>query len=87
MPFEALLIPDNLTDSDSDGIDGGTGCNLIFLNCILGISRDRVIPHQLNLSTYHPWFIRSSFKVYIRDGFSIVVERHCIMTYWAIIFI
>ena len=30
MPLEALLIPDNLTDSDSDGIGGGTGCNFIF---------------------------------------------------------
>ena len=30
MPLEALLIPGNLTDSDSDGIDGGTGCNFIF---------------------------------------------------------
>ena len=31
MPLEALLIPENLTDSDSDGIGGGTGCNFIFL--------------------------------------------------------
>ena len=31
MPLEALLIPVNLTDSDSDGITGGTGCNFIFL--------------------------------------------------------
>ena len=30
MPLEALLIPVNLTDSDSDGINGGTGCNFIF---------------------------------------------------------
>ena len=30
MPLEAPLIPDNLTDSDSDGIDGGTGCNFIY---------------------------------------------------------
>ena len=29
MPLEALLIPVNLTDSDSDGINGGTGCNVI----------------------------------------------------------
>ena len=35
MPLEALLVPDNLTDSDSDGIDGGTGCNFIFLLCRL----------------------------------------------------
>ena len=28
MLLEALLVPDNLTDSDSDDIDGGTGCNL-----------------------------------------------------------
>ena len=27
MPLEALLIPENLADSDSDSIDGGTGCN------------------------------------------------------------
>ena len=31
MPLEALLIPVNLTDSDSYGINGGTGCNFIFL--------------------------------------------------------
>ena len=30
MVLEALFIPDNLTDSDSDGIEGGTGCNFIF---------------------------------------------------------
>ena len=35
MAMEALLIPDNLTDSDSNGIDGGTGCNFIFLLIIL----------------------------------------------------
>ena len=29
--MEALLTPDNVTDSASDGIDGGTGCNFIFL--------------------------------------------------------
>ena len=32
MPLEALLIPVNLTDSDSDGINGGTGCNFIFIS-------------------------------------------------------
>ena len=31
MPLEALLTPDNLTYSASDGISGGTGCNYIFL--------------------------------------------------------
>ena len=35
MPFEALLIPDNPTNSDYDGINGGTGCNFIFLLCRL----------------------------------------------------
>ena len=30
MPLEALLIPVNLTNSDCDGINGGTGCNFIF---------------------------------------------------------
>ena len=34
MPLEALLIPDNLTDSDSDIIGGGTGCNFIFYDII-----------------------------------------------------
>ena len=34
MPLEALLIPVNLTDSDSDGINGGTGCNFIFYVCM-----------------------------------------------------
>ena len=31
MPLEALLIPDNLTDSDSDGIEKGTGFNFIYI--------------------------------------------------------
>ena len=31
MPLEALLIPVNPTNSDYDGIIGGTGCNFIFL--------------------------------------------------------
>ena len=35
MPLEALLIPVNFADSDSDGINGGTGCNFIFLLCRL----------------------------------------------------
>ena len=35
MPLEALLIIENLTDSDSKGIGGGTGCNFIFLLCRL----------------------------------------------------
>ena len=30
MPLKALMNPDNLTDSDSDGIDGGTGFKLNF---------------------------------------------------------
>ena len=30
MPLEALLIPENITVSDSDGIGGGTGCNFIY---------------------------------------------------------
>ena len=29
MSLEALFVSDNLTDSDSDGIDGGTNCNFI----------------------------------------------------------
>ena len=32
MPLEALLIPVNPTNSDYDGINGGTGCNFIFFN-------------------------------------------------------
>ena len=35
MPLEALLIPVNPTNSDYDGINGGTGCNFIFLLCRL----------------------------------------------------
>ena len=35
MPLEALLIPDNLTDSDSDGIRGGTACNYIFFSSMI----------------------------------------------------
>ena len=30
MPLEALLIPVNPTNSDYDGINGGTGCNFIY---------------------------------------------------------
>ena len=30
MPLEALLISENLTDSDPDGISGSTGCNYIL---------------------------------------------------------
>ena len=30
MPSEALFIPVNLTGSDFDGINGGTGCNFIY---------------------------------------------------------
>ena len=30
MPLEALLILVNLTNSDYDGINGGTGCNFIL---------------------------------------------------------
>ena len=37
MSLEALLIPDDLTDSVSDGINGGTGCNYILLLCILPV--------------------------------------------------
>ena len=33
MPLEALLIPVNLTDSDSDGINGGTGCITVPTTC------------------------------------------------------
>ena len=35
MLLEALLIPVNLIDSDSDGINGVTDCNFIFLLCRL----------------------------------------------------
>ena len=35
MPLEALLIPVNPTNSDYDGINGGTGCNFMFLLCRL----------------------------------------------------
>ena len=35
MPLEALLIPVNPTNSDYDGINGGTGCNFIFFFIII----------------------------------------------------
>ena len=35
MPLEALLITVNSTNCDYNGINGGTGCNLIFLLCRL----------------------------------------------------
>ena len=31
MPLEALSTPENLNDSDSDCIGGGTGCNIIYI--------------------------------------------------------
>ena len=42
MPLEALLIPVNPTNSDYDGINGGTGCNFIFFSFV-GISSTRKI--------------------------------------------
>ena len=42
MPLEALLIPENLTDSDSDGIGGGTGCNFIFFTVPTTCSRPSI---------------------------------------------
>ena len=42
MPLEALLIPVNLTDSDSDGINGGTGCNFIFFTVPTTCSRPSI---------------------------------------------
>ena len=35
MPPEALLITKNRTDNASDGIDGGTSCNFIFIYVFL----------------------------------------------------
>ena len=37
MPLEALLIPVNPTKSDYDGINGGTGCNFIFIYVFLRV--------------------------------------------------
>ena len=42
MPLEALLIPVNLTDSDSDGINGGTGCNFINFKKVSKLGSFRV---------------------------------------------
>ena len=42
MPLEALLIPVNLTDSDFDGITGGTGCNFIFFTVPTTCSRPSI---------------------------------------------
>ena len=54
MPLEALLISENLTDSDSDGIGEGTGCNFIFFQHILTIFMSLSIPglHKSNLSMF-----------------------------------
>ena len=51
----ALLITDNLTDSDFDGIDGGIGYNFIFF-----IPFSSVLNYQLYLnfrikSIWEPW--------------------------------
>ena len=42
MPLEALLIPVNLTNSDYDGINGGTGCNFIFFTVPTTCSRPSI---------------------------------------------
>ena len=42
MPLEALLIPVNFADSDSDGINGGTGCNFIFFYLNFSLSEQFV---------------------------------------------
>ena len=42
MPLEALLISENLTDSDSDGIGEGTGCNFIFFTLPTTCSRPSI---------------------------------------------
>ena len=43
MPLEALLIPVNLTDSDSDGFNGGTGCNFIIFYFFISFSVEGVL--------------------------------------------
>ena len=42
MPLEALLIPFNPTNSDYDGINGGTGCNFIFFTVPTTFSRPSI---------------------------------------------
>ena len=46
MPLEALLIPENLTDSDSNGTSGGTGYNFIFNSRRLYILRQPAKPYS-----------------------------------------
>ena len=49
MPLEALLIPVNPTNSDYDGINGGTGCNFIFFSyCVVYIL---IFSHQFAFIT------------------------------------
>ena len=52
MPLEALLIPDNLTDSDCDGIGGGTGCNNIFFPMYF---KFQVNLAEVSLIVFHIW--------------------------------
>ena len=49
MPLEALLIPENLTESDSDGIGGGTGVIFYFY---MHISFRIVAPIGTQLNLY-----------------------------------
>ena len=56
MPLEALLIPVNLTDSDSNGIDGGTGCNVCFQLLICSISWFRYRFHHSGTDDDRPKF-------------------------------
>ena len=61
MPLEALLIPVNLTDSDSDGINGGTGCNFIFIIYSIFIDFLLKVVRTFNWSFFNifgPWIFK-----------------------------
>ena len=52
MPLEALLIPVNPTNSDYDGIIGGTGCNFIFFSFHGFFQNHNISILTRNLSTF-----------------------------------
>ena len=59
MPLEALLIPDNLTHSESDDIEGGTGCIVYFfyLDRINLVSKLRKLEQKWKVS--QPFLVKS----------------------------
>ena len=75
MPLEALLIPVNPTNSDYDGINGGTGCNFIFLFITVPTTCSRPSIEMVGLITVPTTCSRPSIEMV---GFIYVCMYVCI---------